>query len=132
MNNKDEFTEFWGTPISVYTSVQAEEDGILVATGHPLINYITRTVYDRCIEPFIEASVMTKLSLANKPMDDISEAYKKKAERELIKKLLNSAILEVQKLKRQDWFYNINCRGWDLFVCQNETGGYSLLFPEDY
>jgi hypothetical protein len=132
MNNENDITFFFGEPISIYTSSQAEEDGILVATGHPLINYITRTVYERCIEPFIEASVMTKLSLANKPMDDISEADKKKAERELIKKLLNSAILEIQKLKRQDWFYNVQVRGYDLFCCQNETGGYTMMFPTDY
>lgn len=146
MTEKDKFTEFWGEPISVYTSNQAEEDGILVSTGHPLINYITHTVFERCIEPFIESSIKTKLSLSNNPVNEIievgnkafvinlkiSDADKKKSEQELIKKLLDSAIIEIQKLKRQDWMYEIECRGWKLWVCQNETGGYTLMFPEDY
>jgi hypothetical protein len=131
MNEKDDLTEFFGEPISVYTSEQAEEDGILVATGHKLINYITATVYSKCIEPFIESLAITRLSLANKPLE-VTDADKKKAERELIKKLLDFAILEIVKLKRQDWFYNIEVRGWDLFCCQNETGGYTLMFPANY
>jgi len=69
--------------------------------------------------------------LANKPIE-ITEADKKRAEKELINKLLDSAIIEIQKLKRQDWFFNVEVRGWDLFCCQNESGGYTLMFPEDY
>jgi type I site-specific restriction endonuclease len=111
MNKRDEITEFFGEPISVYTSEQAEADGILIKTGHPLINYITHTVFERCIEPFVT--------------EDICEAN-------LTKKLINSAISEIRKLNKQDWFYNIQVRGWDLFCCQNETGGYTLMFPEDY
>jgi hypothetical protein len=133
MSKEDEndLTSFFGSPISVYTSKQAEEDGILVATGHKLINYITATVYHKCVEPFIESLAITRLSIANKPLE-VTDADRKKAERELIKKLLDSAILEIVKLKRQDWFYNIEVRGWDLFCAQNETGGYTLMFPEDY
>lgn len=145
MNEKD---DFFGDVISSYTSSQAEEDGILIKTDNKIINYITATVYDRCIEPFIESLAMTKLSLANKSTSEIIEvgnksfifnmkitdADKKKAEQELIKKLIESAILEVQKLHRQDWLYALDdCRGWkDLWVVQNETGGYTLLFSSEY
>ena len=120
-NEKDEFSEFWGEPISVYTSSQAEEDGILVATEHRLINYATRTVFERSISPFAIDGLWEKFASSK-------EAY----EKHLLAKLIESAILEVQKLKRQDWFYNINIRGWDLFCAQNETGGFTLMFPEDY
>jgi hypothetical protein len=118
---RDELIEFFGEPISVYTSNQAEDDGILVSTGHSLINYITRTVFDRCIEPFTIDGLWEQYASSK-------EAYSKK----LMMKLINSAILEIQTLNWQDWFYNIEVRGWDLFCAQNETGSYTLMFPEDY
>lgn len=143
----NEVTEFFGEVISRYTSEQGEQDGILVKTDNPIINYITRTVYERCIEPFIEASALTKMSLANKPTMlkteigkkelifniQIPEAEKKRAERELINKLLDTAITQIKALKKEDWMYELpDCRGWKLWVCQNETGKYTLMFPEDY
>jgi hypothetical protein len=42
--------DVFGEPISVYTSAQAEEDGLLVKTNDKNINYMTRTVYDRMVE----------------------------------------------------------------------------------
>lgn len=114
MDKRDEITEFFGEPISVYTSNQAEEDGILVSTGHPLINYITHTVFERCIKPLIT--------------EDIDEAN-------LTKKLIEDSIFEIKKFKHPDWMYAIKvrgCRGWKLWACQNETGKYTLMFPEDY
>jgi hypothetical protein len=132
-NEKDDLTEIFGSPISVYTSEQATEDGILVKTGHPLINFITATVYSKCVEPFIEPLAMTRLSLANKPLE-VTDADRKKAEKELVKRLIESAILEVQKLNRNDWFYALDdCRGWkDMWVVQNETGLWTLMFNSDY
>lgn len=146
MNEKDDITSFFGDVISTYTSEQATEDGILIKTDNKIINFITATVYEKCISPFIEPLAMTKLSLANKPISEkisigskefivnlkITDADKKKAEQELVKKLIESAILEILKTKRQDWFYNIEVRGWDLFCCQNESGSYTLMFPSDY
>jgi len=148
MNDEDEFTNFWGEPISVYTSESAEVDGILIKTDNKIINFITATVYSKCIEPFIEPLVMTKRSLSNKPISEtievgkksfvvtlkITDAEKKKAEKELLDKLIASAILEVQKLNRNDWLYTLDdCRGWkDLWVVQNETGLYTLMFNSDY
>jgi hypothetical protein len=148
MNEKDDITSFFGDPISTYSSEMAEAEGILIKTDNKIINFITATVHSRCIEPFIEPLAMTKLSLANKPTSEIIEvgskefivslkitdADRKKAEKELIDKLLASAILEVQKLHRQDWLYALDdCRGWkDLWVVQNETGSYTLMFSSDY
>lgn len=121
MNEKDDITSFFGEPISVYTSSQAEEDGILVATGHKLINYVTHTVFERCISPLAVDGLWEQFASSK-------EAY----EKHLLSKLIESAIIEIRKLKKQDWFYNIEVRGWDLFCAQNETGGYTLMFPEDY
>jgi hypothetical protein len=134
MTEKDDITSFFGEPISIYSSEMAEADGILVATGHKLINYITIAVYSKCIEPFIDSLAITKLSSANKPISELTDADKKKAERELINRLIASAILEVQKLNRNDWLYALDdCRGWkDMWVVQNETGLWTLMFSSDY
>lgn len=143
----NEVTEFFGEVISKYTSDQAEEDGILVKTDNPIINHVTRTVWDKCIEPFIEASAMTKLSLSNKPMSEvievgkksfivnikITEEQKKSAAKQLLKKLLDTAIIQIKAQNREDWLYTLkDCRGWELWVAQNETGKFTLMFPEDY
>lgn len=143
----DEVNDFFGEVISSYTSEQGEQDGVLVKTDNPIINYITATVYHECIEPFIETSALTNRVLANKPIlpeteigkikfvfnFKISEEEKKIAERGLLKKLLDTAIAQIKALKREDWMYELpDCRGWKLWVCQNETGKYTLMFPEDY
>lgn len=142
-----EVTEIFGAVISKYTSDQAEQDGILIKTDNPIINYVTRTVWDTCIEPFIESSAMTKLSLANKPMSEvievgnksfivnlkITEAQKKSAAKELLNKLLDTAITLIKAQNREDWLYTLkDCRGWELWAAQNETGKFTLMFPEDY
>ncbi len=125
-NEEDEFTKFWGEPISIYTSVMAEQDGILIQTGHPFINYITRTVYDRCIQPFAVDGMWEQFA-------ESQIAY----EVELTKKLIDSAVDEIRKQylksgKKADWFYSVEARGWKFFVAQNETGKFTLMFPEDY
>lgn len=97
--------------ISVYTSEQAEADGILIATGHPLINFITTNLYEKLITPFIT--------------DEMNEAS-------LIKKLIEYAIIEIKKINKPDWFYCIHIKGCKIFVAQNETGAYSIMLPSDY
>lgn len=74
----NEITEIFGEAISTYTSEQATEDGILIKVDHPVINFITHTVFEQCIEPFIEASVVTDRSLADKPNFEIIEVGAKK------------------------------------------------------
>lgn len=115
MKDKD-FSEFFGEPISVYTSSQAEEDGILIATGHPLINYITINLHSKLIEPYV--------------VEGVDEA-------DLIKKLLDSVVVEMKKIylksgKKEDRFYSFEVRGCKLFCCLNETGKFTLMLPGDY
>lgn len=143
----NDVTDFFGEVISSYSSNQAAEDGILIKTNNLIINFITRTVYEKCIEPFINPSVLTDRSLSGLPFNvpiqigkkelileiPITEAEKQRVTKKLLDKLLTSAIDEVRKLNREDWMYNLkDCRGWNLWVCQNETGKYTLMFPEDY
>lgn len=118
MNNE---SDFFGEVISSYTSEQAESDGLLIKTGNKAINYITHTVFERCIEPLSTDGLWEKFASSK-------EEYQKK----LLDKLIQSAINKIYISKRQDWFYNIEVHGWDLFCCLNETGGYTLMFPEDY
>jgi hypothetical protein len=121
-NEKDDITDFFGEPISVYTSVMAEQDGILIQTGYLFINYMTRTVYDRCIQPFAVDGMWEQFA-------ESQIAYEVK----LTKKLTDSAVegIRNQYLKsgnKADWFYSIEARGWKFFVAQNETGKFTLLF----
>jgi hypothetical protein len=125
MNEREEITDFFGEPISIYTSKQAEEDGILIPTGHPLITYVTSNVYHRCIEEFSKDGLWEQFS-------DSKEKY----ERKLLSKLIASVIIEIQKQyikdhKKADTFYCVTARGWKFFVEQNEAG-FTLLFPEDH
>ena len=125
-NEEDEFTKFWGEPISIYTSVMAEQDGILIQTGHPIINYMTHTVHERCIAPFAVDGIWEQFA-------ESQIAY----EVQLTRKLIDSTVEEIRKKwlkakKKADWFYSIEVRGWKFFAAQNETGKFTLMFPEDY
>ena len=93
----------------------AEQDGILIQTGHKLINYMTRTVYDRCIQPFALDGMWEQFA-------ESQIAYEVK----LTRKLIYSAVDEIRKQyikanKKADWFYSIEARGWKLFVDYKKT-----------
>lgn len=107
--------DFWGTPISVYLSEDAERDGLLIRVLDCDINYMTVGVYNRCIEPFI---------------DD-----RKIVEYDLILKLILSVkreVIKIQKVNGVDWFYDLVAREWRFFLAQNDTGKYTLMLPEEY
>ena len=123
MKDKDDLKELFGKPISVYTSDQAEDDGWLVKVKDNDINYMTRSVFDECIDKFLI-----------KDDDGNVLDYSPKLSN-LMYKLISSVKAEVVKIQNEkglDWFYSIEARGWKFFVCQNETGKYTLMFPEDY
>ncbi len=117
-NEDDEFTKFWGEPISVYTSEQAEADGVLVKVDHPQINYITHSVMETCIMPSVK--------------DGLTEQEKAALIKELIARLLKSVVAEVIKINKRDWFYAVEVNGCKFFVAQNETGKYTVMLQEDY
>ena len=123
-DEKDDLTSFFGDPISIYNDKMAEEDGILVPTGHPLINYITANAYHRCIEEFSKDGMWEQFA-----------SSKEKFERKLLAKLIASVIIEIQKQylkdKKADTFYSVTARVYKFFVEANENG-FTLLFPEDH
>ena len=115
--------EIFGKVISIYTADQAEEDGLLIKVKDSDINYMTSAVYFDCIDKFLIKDEDGKILDGQQPAIV------------LINKLISSAkqaVIEIQKTKGTDWFYSIEARGWKFFVCQNETGKYTLMFPEDY
>jgi len=123
--------EIFGEAISVYTSAQAEEDGLLVKTGDRVINYMTRAVYYRMVEakvPEPEPDVKAKMTALDIFLID-AKRYA------FLRGLVIGAkleVLKIQKEKGRDWFYKIALDGHDFFVVQYETGAYTLMFPEDY
>lgn len=121
---EQDITEFYGEPISVYTSAEAEEDGVLISITHPLINqvinYITRTVFTECIEPFAKDGIWEQFAKSK-------EAY----EHILLIRLLMD-VLKIIIKKKPDYLYEIQVRGWKLWVVLNETNKYTVMFPQDY
>lgn len=125
----DDIKKIFGEPISVYLSDQAEEDGFLVKVKDSHFNYMTRRVWDECIEPFVIKDD------DGKPMviPGIDNTY-----RAMIKKLLGRVKQTIfnqiidGKAKPDDWFYKVETSGWTFFVEQNETGKFTLLFPDEH
>jgi len=123
--------DVFGEPISVYTSAQAEDDGLLVRTNDKDINYMTRAVYEREVEAKIPALSPEEHSRMT-PFERYLHDGKRVA---LFRGLVIGAKLEVMKIQREkglDWFYKVKVDGQDYFVAQNETGAYTMMFPEDY
>ena len=101
-----------------YTSQQAAEDGILVklsALGFNVepFNYVTNNLLSKGYlgedEPHLEA----------------------------IDGLLNEAILIMAHAGKGDWLYSGEIalpsgEMQKIFICQNETGKFTLMLPEDY
>jgi len=129
-DHRDSFTpdgepidEFFGEPISVYTSGQAEEDGLLFPVkDHQLFNYITTNlmygrgymVRDGCEE---HVNIPNLIDLLNQARLIMVRNY--------------------QETKEQDHFYSgliefpSGVKG-KIFMAQNESGKYTIMLPEDY
>lgn len=122
MNSDDMFEN--AEIISRYTSEQAADDGYLVAVdkhGEPRINFFTRSVCEKCLLPYAKKS------------SDFPDLV-----RNLKCTVICGIIRAGKKIQLQpdfkflDTFYEVKINGWKFWLCQNETGSYTLLFPEDY
>jgi len=125
--NEDEIKELFGDVIYEYTSEQAVNDGFLVRIPKACaINLMTNGVYSQCIEPFVLRDVITqKIIRGTSPL-----ALMKK----LVSRVEAAVLAQIKsgKAKRDDWFYSVEASGWKFFVAQNESGKFTMMFPEEY
>lgn len=112
-----------------YTSDQAVEDGILICVsryGIPLINFFTKSVLELCIQPFVkEDSDGSELITRLKQKVLTAILFKERR----IKTEISGKKLTVELL---DWLYEVEVWRRRFLLVQNETGGYTLMLPEDY
>ena len=110
--------EFFGSPISAYTDRQAVLDGVLVDTSglmrarnRKAVNRVTRAVWDAFVD-FMGRSRVTG------PVSNIT-------------KLLAAMEAAVAGDEQNGWYF-AEYEGRTLWLVPNETGGMTLMFPEDY
>lgn len=121
--SKDLNQEFWGKPISVYTSKQAEKDGvfwdvdIITAVTIPknfFLKYITSNLmaqgYEKTDGSLNAANLLDLLQ-------QLSRIFKKKK----VDDYFVSGRIELPSSHKQK-----------VFIAQNETGRYTAMLPEDY
>jgi hypothetical protein len=111
------FHEFFGEPISIYTDADALEDGVLVDVSSLKIRFRDRVI-NRLTSNAWEAF---KPFLVN-PLEPESEEVD-----------LNE-LKSILKTKLQYAYYKGDV--WHLppglWLIENEVGGWTLMFPEDY
>ncbi|MEE9593746.1 MAG: hypothetical protein V3W28_09220 [Thermoplasmata archaeon] len=112
--------EDWGEPISVYTTAQATEDGVLLS--------VAEMNKDWAQGPFshITANLMAKGYYEVLGVPRLVN----------VMDLLNQA-LGIARGKPADRFYSGQVELPDglrqkVFIAQNETGKYTIMLPEDY
>lgn len=113
MDRPDSVEDFFGPPISVYTDEQAVEDGVLVDISNlrasfrgMAINRMTRHAYDE-MQPFLLGDT------AEEKRKDLASTLRTK--------------IEFAYYKGDIW--HLPPRFW---LIENEVGGWTMMFPEDY
>jgi hypothetical protein len=126
---KSDITEYFGDPISVYTSEQAEEDGILfnVTKLNPawekgLFNYVTMTLMalgyvDKDPEHEFTVNVPNVIDLLNQAR----EIVRKKTNNFTDPEYFFEGTIELPSGKKQQ-----------VYIQQNETGKFTIMLPSDY
>ncbi len=108
--------EFWGEPISTYTDAEAIEDGVIVDVsklyllfnGMP-INRMTNSVWAD-LEPFVQAG---------------SAAFGGN----LMRTLRSMMVTKLRMAWYQGDIWHLPPRLW---LIENEVGGWTVMYPEDY
>ena len=124
---KDENNRIFGDDdlIYQYLSDQAEQDGLLVNVqmhGEPIINYLTQGVWNTCVQPYAGDDQV--------PIPHLVACLKSVVLKEIIRIGKNVRMFPSPALL--DWFYSVRIKGRQYYLCQNDTGGFTLLFPEEY
>ena len=103
----------FGEVIYAYTDAQALEDGVLVAVpGEGKVNRVTRAVFDHFTKPMGE-------SQETGPVTDITPLM------EAIRAILKNP-------PDEDGWRTTTHNQKELWLIPNETGGLTLMFPDDY
>ena len=107
-SDSDDF--FTDRHISIYTDEDAVEDGVLVpVAGDGAVNRVTRPVFDQFVKPI---------------GDPHSNAFDLTPLTDAIRAVLNAPDADGWRIAT----YN----GLTLWLIPNETGGLTLMFPDDY
>ena len=122
----DNVKEYFGEPISTYTSEQAEEDGILFdatklnpAWKKGLFNYITTNLLSK---GYLEEGD-SKIRMPNivDLMNQANQIVKTKSKNFTEPDTFFSGDIELPSGAKQQ-----------IFIQQNETGKFKIMLPEDY
>lgn len=111
--------DVFGPVISSYTSEEAVMDGVLVKTNDRTISLVTRGVFEKCVMPFTNEDEATRL------VNDLPSPA------EVMQKLVDR-VKVVCAAKPADDFYAVDIDAWKFFVERNETGAFTLLFPDEH
>ena len=104
---------FFGEVISAYTDAQAIEDGVLVAVpGEGGVNRVTRAVFDHFTKPMGESDETNLVTDITPLMEAIRTILKTPADK--------------------DGWRTTTHDERELWLIPNETGGLTLMFPDDY
>ena len=130
-------TEIFGEPISVYTTDQAVDDGMLVEAapdqfGPSLL--VTRAVFDAVWPPELVLDA-DEPDTGREPRHDDGRTYLQR----MIPFLQDAAMIAQVHVKRHPrWGGEIitkglegNVTGQDVWIARNDRGGLTLMFPSD-
>ena len=124
----DSIKEYFGEPISTYTSKQAEEDGILFDASklNPvwekgLFNYVTTNLLNKGYME--EDSGDTRIRMPNivDLLNQANQIVKNKSKNYTEADTFFSGDIELPSGSKQQ-----------IFIQQNETGKFTIMLPEDY
>lgn len=117
--------EFFGKPISIYTSDDAEIDGVLFDLSKinkdwkkGFFNYMTTNLFR---DEFVDELGEIKMQELQKLISECQEHMRKKS----------------NDFKNFDHFFSSffilpSGNKKEVYICQNETGKYTLMYPSDY
>lgn len=117
--------DFFGDEISSYSSDEAEIDGLLFDLSkvnndwrNGFFNYITINLFR---DEFVDGNGEIKIRALQKLLNDCQEHMRKKSK-------------DFQEFDYffSDSFFLPSGVKKKLFICQNETGKYTIMYPSDY
>lgn len=138
-----DLNDLFGEVIYSYTSDQATDDGILfnLMLLKPYFKDMDRSIFNYATTNLLYSLGYIEDSRSIKGIEDkkiITTTGDIKINIPSIMDLLNQAIKILKESKKKnDWFYSgkiedPNGSEKEIYICQNETGRYTLMLPEDY